>query len=117
MARKLGIGQRTVKRGAVVRIREGRDGVLSNRRGIVMSAAPNSDYVRAYGPEFYVCEVFSEPGTALVVRDAVKSKDIARIKQLVEHATTISEKNVSMLQVVGRVKKIPQICTYAMKIE
>jgi hypothetical protein len=106
-----------VERGVVVQERVGRNGELTKNRGIVMGNVPADDYSRAYGREVYVCEVFSAPGTSLVVRDAVKRKDAAEIKRVVADATWISEKNVMMLEPVGRVKKIPQICTLAMKIE
>lgn len=105
-----------VKRGVVVQIRDNQ-GKLMNRRGIVMAITKESAYSRAYGPEFYVCEVSSPAGTAMVVRDAIKSGNKAEIKRVVEASAIILEKNRTLLQPVGRVKKIPQVCTYAMKIE
>lgn len=82
-----------------------------------MSATKESNYTRAYGPEFYVCEVSAPAGTAMVVRDAIKSGNKAEIKRVVDASAIIHEKSRTLLEHVGRVKKIPQVCTFAMKIE
>lgn len=105
-----------VKRGVVVQLRDNQ-GKLMNRRGIVMAATKASNYSRAYGPEFYVCEISAPSGMAMIVRDAIKGGNKAEIKRVVDASAIIHEKNTTLLKPVGRVKKIPQVCTYAMKIE
>jgi hypothetical protein len=105
-----------IERGTVVQLRDNQ-GRLYNTRAIVMGKAPSTNYTRAYGAEYYVCEVSSPPGMALVVSDAVKTKDKAEIKRAVDKSALILEKNATLLKPVGRVKKIPQVCALAMKIE
>lgn len=105
-----------IERGVVVKVRDSQ-GHVTNRRGIVMGKTPADDFTRAYGVEYYVCEVTPIAGAEMIVRDAKKRRDPIEIKRVVEESTYVFEKNATMLKPVGRVKKIPQLCTMAMKIE
>lgn len=51
-----------IKVGTIVRLRQGRDGVLTERKGIVLQRAPATDFTRAYGQEVFVCEFFRPTG-------------------------------------------------------
>lgn len=84
-----------VARGTVVRLREGRNGVLGNKRGIVISNTKSSAYTRAYGREVHVCVFYGK-------KPSTRTADI-------------SEKSVTMLVPVGKVKRIPKACREAMK--
>lgn len=81
-----------VKRGTVVRLREGRDGTLTNQRAIVMGNVKASSFSRAYGRQVYVCVISGVRGK----RDA-----------------DVFEKGAGDLYPVGRVKKIPVACRVA----
>jgi hypothetical protein len=107
-----------VARGTVVRLRQGRNGELTNRRGIVMGKVKPDNYSRAYGPEVYVCTISGDAVRASrVASKALKSGKRKIAKAIVEKHTDVSEKNTTMVVPVGRVKKIPKICQLAMKVE
>lgn len=88
-------------------------------KGIVMGKTPSTNFTRAYGTEYYVCEIDRDHGrgTSMIQKDAIESRNKADIERVVTATTFVHEKNGSLLKPVGRVKKIPKVCTIAMKIE
>lgn len=107
-----------VARGTVVRLRYGRNGELTNKRGIVMGNVKADNYSRAYGREVYVCTVSGDGASAnRRASKAMKAGEDRVAKAIVKKHTGVEEKNISMVMPVGRVKKIPKICQLAMKIE
>lgn len=114
--RGLDTRDKRVNRGAVVKIRRGRNGELTNDRGIVMGYTKASDYTRAYGREVFVCEL--EPRAGVETRIASDAKKMGRkteAQKILANAAHITEKSISMLVPVGRVKKIPPACRAAKK--
>lgn len=84
-----------VARGTVVRLREGRNGVATNKRGIVISNVKADAFSRAYGRQVHVCVFYGKKPSA--------------------RTADISEKGAHDLIPVGKVKKIPKACREAMK--
>lgn len=80
---------RVVARGAVVKVRQGRNGELTGKRGIVMGNVKASAYSRAYGREVYVCQIRGDN-------------------------VDVITKNITMVDPVGKVKRIPKSCRAAM---
>lgn len=73
---------------------------------------------RAYGREVYVCEISGDAVRASrIASKALRSGKKKIAKAIVERHTDVSEKNITMVVPVGRVKKIPKICLLAMKAE
>lgn len=81
-----------VRAGTIVRLREGRNGVLGKRKAVVVGSAPVSDFSRAYGRQVYVCEVSGRfPGGA-----------------------NVTSTGAGDLYPVGKAKRVPRICKEAM---
>lgn len=81
-----------VKRGTVVKLRDGRSGNVTNQRGIVVGVVPSSAFSRAYGKQVYVCTIYGK-----------KSR-----------MTAVWEKGANDLYPVGSTKRIPKICREAL---
>lgn len=105
-----------VERGVVVRFRDS-NGKLTTARGVVMGNTPSNAFTRAYGREVYVCMVDAPAGAEMIARDANKRRDKQEIDKIVTRSTMIFEKSPTLLKPIGRVKKMPALCTLAMKIE
>lgn len=101
-----------ITRGAVVKDYNGK------KPGIVMGKVKPDNYSRAYGDEVYVCKVMGDTrGVKTLVSDAIKMHDKAGAKRVVDSHAIIVKKNMHDQRRVGKVRKIPQLCLLAMKIE
>jgi hypothetical protein len=80
-----------VKQGTVVRLRTGRNGTLTNQRGIVMGSLPADSFSRAYGRQVIVCTFYGKKGRQRFV----------------------SSTGAGDVYPVGKVKKIPKQCREA----
>ena len=80
-----------LKRGAVVRKRDSRSGSSRGMpRGIILGVAPSSNYSRAYGKEYFVCQI---------------SGDYVHV----------TRKNSAEFIAAGRVKRVPKSCEAALR--
>lgn len=86
-----------IRQGTVVRLREGRNGVLTNRKGIVMKLAKPTAFSRAYGRQAIVCTIREN-----------RSNPAGRYYN-------IFETGAGDLYPVGKVKKIPKACREELK--
>lgn len=81
-----------VRAGTVVRLREGRNGVVGKTKALVLGNAPASAFSRAYGRQVYVCTVSKRfPGGA-----------------------DVSTKGAGDLYPVGKAKRVPVVCKEAL---
>ncbi len=91
--KRRGLQMIPLKRGTVVRSRDSRSGsITGGRRGIIVGVAPSSNYSRAYGKEYFVCQL------------GFKGAEYAHV----------TRKNGSEFMAMGKVKKIPAECREAL---
>lgn len=78
-----------VRAGTVVKLREGRNGVVGGQKAIVVGSMKPSNFSRGYGRQVYVCTVHSD-------------------------GPSISEKGAGDVYPVGKAKRVPKMCKAAL---